>query len=288
MRLAGFALMLAALAACSEQPAGEPVMRARLDGTPIETSAPAPAATPEAQASPALADAPSACRQVVFEDVPLTHCIADPGQHRIAMANTPRGAAPYGSLPAFAAAADASTIAFAMNGGAYGDDLKALGYYVEGGERLKEFNRGDAPEGNTSNFFMKPNGVFFGTGGKWRVLSTEAFYASVSDRPEFGTQSGPMLVIEGKLHPAIQDNGPSRAIRNGVGVDAKGMAHFVISDAPVSFGQLARYFRDELKTPNALYLDGQVSALWDPARGRLDKARNGPIVVVTKRPKDTP
>lgn len=263
-------------------------MRARLDGTPIETSAPAPAASPEAQASPALADAPSACRQVVFEDVPLTHCIADPGQHRIALANAPTGSAPYGSLPAFAAAADASTIAFAMNGGAYGDDLKALGYYVENGERLKEFNRGDAPEGNTSNFFMKPNGVFFGTGGKWRVLSTEAFYASVSDRPEFGTQSGPMLVIEGKLHPAIQDNGPSRAIRNGVGVDAKGMAHFVISDAPVSFGQLARYFRDELKTPNALYLDGQVSALWDPARGRLDKARNGPIVVVTKRPKDTP
>lgn len=280
--------MICALVACSEQPAGEPVMRARLDGTPIETSAPAPAATPEAQASPALADAPSACRQVVFEDVPLTHCIADPGQHRIALANAPTGSAPYGSLPAFAAAADASTIAFAMNGGAYGDDLKALGYYVENGERLKEFNRGDAPEGNTSNFFMKPNGVFFGTGGKWRVLSTEAFYASVSDRPEFGTQSGPMLVIEGKLHPAIQDNGPSRAIRNGVGVDAKGMAHFVIADAPISFGQLARYFRDELKTPNALYLDGQVSALWDPARGRLDKARNGPIVVVTKRPKDTP
>ena len=288
MKRTGIALMICALVACSEQPAGEPVMRARLDGTPIETSAPAPAATPEAQASPALADAPSACRQVVFEDVPLTHCVADPGQHRIALANAPKGAAPYGSLPAFAEGADASTIAFAMNGGAYGDDLKALGYYVENGERLKEFNRGDAPEGNTSNFFMKPNGVFFGTGGKWRVLSTEAFYASVSDRPEFGTQSGPMLVIEGKLHPAIQDNGPSRAIRNGVGVDAKGMAHFVIADAPISFGQLARYFRDELKTPNALYLDGQVSALWDPARGRLDKARNGPIVVVTKRPKDTP
>jgi uncharacterized protein YigE (DUF2233 family) len=281
VRFAALCLIVAALAACSEQPAGEPVMRARLDGTPIETSAPSPAATP----SPALAvaDAASACRQAVFEDVPLTHCIADPKQHRIAMANAPKGALPYGSLPAFADGRDASAIAFAMNGGAYGDDLKALGYYVEGGERLREFNRGDAPEGNTSNFFMKPNGVFFGSGSTWRVLSTEAFYASVSDRPEFGTQSGPMLVIEGKLHPDIQDNGPSRAIRNGVGVDAKGMAHFVISDAPVSFGQLARFFRDELKTPNALYLDGQVSALWDPARGRLDKARNGPIVVVTKR-----
>lgn len=254
-------------------------MRARLDGKPVETAAPAPAPSP----SPALADAASACRAAVFEDVPLTHCIADPAQHRIAMANAPAGGLPYGSLPAFAKSRDAAAIAFAMNGGAYGDNLKALGYYVEGGERLSEFNRGDAPERNTSNFFMKPNGVFFGTGGAWRVLSTEAFYARVADRPEFGTQSGPMLVIEGKLHPEIQDNGPSRAIRNGVGVDAKGMAHFVISDAPISFGQLARFFRDELKTPNALYLDGKVSALWDPARGRLDQARNGPIVVVTKR-----
>lgn len=254
-------------------------MRARLDGKPIATAAPAPSPA----ASPALDDAASACRATVFEAVPLTHCVADPKQHRIAMANAPAGSLPYGSLPAFAQTRDAAAIAFAMNGGAYGDDLKALGYYVEGGVRLKEFDRGDAPEGNTSNFFMKPNGVFFGTGGAWRVLSTDAFYARVSDRPEFGTQSGPMLVIDGKLHPEIQDNGPSRAIRNGVGVDARGLAHFVISDAPISFGQLARFFRDELKTPNALYLDGKVSALWDPARGRLDQARNGPIVVVTKR-----
>lgn len=282
------AVMAGTLAACSEQPAGEPAMRARVDGKPIAaaTPAPEPVATPDP--APSLAAGPSACRSVTFEDAALTHCIADPAQHAVAMANAPQGGLPYGSLPAFAENVDASTVAFAMNGGAYGDDLKALGYYVEGGERLREFNRGDAPEGNTSNFFMKPNGVFFGSGAAWRVLSTEAFYASVSDRPEFGMQSGPMLVIGGKLHPAIQDNGPSRAVRNGVGVDAKGRAHFVISDAPVSFGQLARFFRDELKTPNALYLDGKVSALWDPATARLDKARNGPIIVVTKRAKAAP
>jgi uncharacterized protein YigE (DUF2233 family) len=273
-----------ALTGCSEQPAGEPAMRARLDGTPVAAATP----SPQPEGSPSPVEVASACRSVVFEEVPLTHCIADPAQHRIGLVNAPASGQPYGSLASYAASTDAATVAFAMNGGAFGDDLKALGYYVEGGERLKEFNRGDAPEGNTSNFFMKPNGVFFGSAGKWRVLSTDAFYASVSDRPEFGTQSGPMLVIEGKLHPDIQDNGPSRAIRNGVGVDAKGVAHFVISDAPVSFGQLARYFRDELKTPNALYLDGKVSALWDPARGRLDKARNGPIVVVSARAKDTP
>lgn len=281
MRGVALLLGLIAVAACSEQPAGEPAMRARLDGKAIAAAAPDPAPTPDAVPSPAAA--PSACRAVTFEDVQLTHCIADPAQHRIAMATAPKGAPPYGSLRAFAETVDASMIAFAMNGGAYGDDLKALGYYVEGGERLKEFNRADTPEGNTSNFFMKPNGVFFGTGAKWRVLSTEAFYASVADRPQFGAQSGPMLVIDGKLHPEIKENGPSRTVRNGVGIDAKGAAHFVISDAPLSFGQLARFFRDVLKTPNALYLDGKVSALWDPATKRLDTARNGPIIVVTKR-----
>ena len=274
------ALPLAALAlalpACSEVPAGEPLVRANLDGSPVAQPSAAP--TPSPSPTPTIA-ADSACRKVVFEDVPLTHCIADPAKHRIAMANAPAGGQPYGSLAAFADSADSAPIAFAMNGGIYGDDLKARGYYVENGERLSELDRGSG-EGN---FYMKPNGVFFGSGGTWRVLAADTFFATIGERPQFGTQSGPMLVVEGKLHPDIQDNGPSRAIRNGVGVDGSGRAHFVIADAPVSFGQLARYFRDEVKAKNALHLDSQVSALWDPASARLDKARTGPIIVVTKR-----
>jgi uncharacterized protein YigE (DUF2233 family) len=272
--LAAAALPLA-LAACSEAPAGEAVVSVNLDGTerrPAASPSPSPSATPDA--------APSACRQVTFEDVPLTHCIADPASHRIAMANVGPDKQPFGSLAAFAGTADPASIAFAMNGGMYGDDLKPIGYYVEKGERLAELNRGEG-EGN---FYMKPNGVFFGSGGGgWRVLGSNTFFETVGERPEFGTQSGPLLVNEGKLHPDIQDNGPSRAIRSGVGVDGSGKAHFVIADAPVSFGQLARYFRDEVKAPRALHLDSQVSSLWDPARGRIDKGRVGPIIVVTKR-----
>jgi uncharacterized protein YigE (DUF2233 family) len=225
--------------------------------------------------------ADSACRKVSFEDVPLTHCTADPAKHRIAMANLGADKQPFASLSAFAASVDPAAIAFAINGGMYGDDLKPLGYYVQNGERLKELDRGTG-EGN---FYMKPNGVFFGTGGAWRVLGSNTFFETVGDRPEFGTQSGPLLLVDGKLHPEVQDNGPSKAIRNGVAVDAGGKAHFVISDAPVSFGQLARYFRDVVKVSNALYLDGQVSSLWDPASERMDKGRVGPIIVVTKREK---
>jgi uncharacterized protein YigE (DUF2233 family) len=260
------------LAACSEPPAGEPLVRASLDGsTP-------PAAKPAPSPSASIA-ADSACRAVTFEQVPLTVCTADPAKHRIGMANLGADKQPFGSLEAFAGSVDAASIAFAINGGMYGDDLKPVGYYVENGERLAELNR----ENGDGNFYMKPNGVFFGSGGSWRVLGTNTFFETVGDRPQFGTQSGPMLLIDGKLHPEIQDNGPSKAIRNAVGVDGAGKAHFVISGAPVSFGQLARFFRDELKVANALYLDGQVSSLWDPASERKDKGRVGPIIVVTKR-----
>ena len=159
-------------------------------------------------------------------------------------------------------------------------DGKPIGYYVKDGERLKELNRNDG----AGNFHMKPNGVFFGTGGKWRVMDADAFYSQIGDRPQFGTQSGPMLLVGGKLHPEITEDGPSRTIRNGVGVDGNGRAHFVISEGPVSFGKLARYFRDVLKTPEALYLDGSVSALWDPARDRMDaRAPIGPMLVVQEK-----
>ena len=95
-----------------------------------------------------------------------------------------------------------------------------------------------------------------------------------------------MLVIDGSLHPKIDPDGPSERIRDAVGVDDKGRALFVISDMPISFGRLARFYRDELKVKNALFLDGTVSSLWDPASGRLDNGFPiGPLIVVEKRAK---
>jgi uncharacterized protein YigE (DUF2233 family) len=272
-RLLLLAAATLALASCSDAPEGKPVTRTVLDGSVDASPEPAATATPE------QALGPSACESVTFEDVSLTHCVADPKLHRIGMANVGADKQPFGSLAKFAASVDPATVAFAINGGMYGDDLKALGYYVEKGERLKELDRGQG----SGNFYMKPNGVFFGSGGSWRVMGSNTFFNTVGDRPEFGTQSGPLLLDNGKMHPEVQDNGPSKAIRNAVGVSGDGKAHFVISDTPVSFGQLARYFRDVLKVPNALYLDGAISSLWDPAGGRQDGGRVGPIIVVTKR-----
>ncbi|MEO1490255.1 MAG: phosphodiester glycosidase family protein, partial [Pseudomonadota bacterium] len=203
------------LVACGDQPAGEPVVRTKLGEEPVDIVPPA-LAEPNPAAMPEAPQRASACTDLRFEEAALTHCVADPAEHRIAVTYGPGdGSTPFGTLADFAdTIEDTAEIAFAMNGGAFSDDLSARGYLVAGGARLSELNRADG-EGN---FFLKPGGVFFGTGGTWRVLTTDRFYSTVRDRPQFGTQSGPMLLIDGALHPQIAENGPSRAIRNGVGV----------------------------------------------------------------------
>jgi uncharacterized protein YigE (DUF2233 family) len=222
------------------------------------------------------------CKAVTFEETQFTDCIAIPGTHSITTRITGRDGIIYRGFPSLARDVDISTVAFAMNGGMYDAKGRPIGYYVEAGKKLHNVNSADA----AGNFYLKPNGVFFGTGNKWQVLASDAFQKEIVKRPAFGTQSGPMLVIDGAIHPKFDANGTSLYIRNAVGVDAQGRAHFVISEQPVSFGRMARMMRDELKTQNALYLDGEVSALWNPAAGRMDgKYPLGPLILVVRKPR---
>lgn len=241
------------------------------------------ATEPEAETEAAPV-ARSACEPAVFEDVQLTLCIADPKEHSIRTALGPEGGKPWRSLASFAGnrPTSAQPIAFAMNGGMFDDNGDPIGYYVEDSVRYRVLNRARGP----GNFHMLPNGVFFGSDGEWQVRTSEDFFDNVDRRPEFGTQSGPMLVIGGELHSEIDPDGTSLRLRNAVGIDSAGRALFVISDEPVSFGKLARFYRDVLKVKDALFLDGTVSSLWSPELGRLDSAALiGPLIVVEKRAK---
>ncbi|MEL7453414.1 MAG: phosphodiester glycosidase family protein, partial [Pseudomonadota bacterium] len=100
--------------------------------------------------------------------------------------------------------------------------------------------------------------------------------------PDFATQSGPMLVIDGALHPAFNVDGPSKKRRNGVGISADGETKiFAISEEPVNFHTFATLFRDKLQAPNALFLDGTVSKLYAPELERDDIGLPmGPIIAV--------
>ncbi|WP_201722282.1 phosphodiester glycosidase family protein, partial [Sulfitobacter sp. HI0040] len=128
------------------------------------------------------------------------------------------------------------------------------------------------------------NGIFCIREGRADVMETKAFLRSKPDCVH-ATQSGPMLVIDGALHPRFLRDSDSRYIRNGVGTSKDGTrVVFVISENPVNFHSFGSYFRDRLQLPNALYFDGNVSRLRAPALGRDDAgfAPLGPIIGVVE------
>jgi uncharacterized protein YigE (DUF2233 family) len=175
---------------------------------------------------------------------------------------------------------DARRVRFAMNAGMYDDSGAPIGLYIADGDQQHALNSNDGP----GNFHMLPNGVFWQDESGAVHADTTENYAAEPRAARWATQSGPMLVIKGELHPRIQHDGPSRNIRNGVGVRGDRTAYFVISSGVVSFGRFARFFRDELDCPNALFLDGSVSSLWAPEMERQDGNQElGPLVVVLAR-----
>jgi uncharacterized protein YigE (DUF2233 family) len=166
---------------------------------------------------------------------------------------------------------------FAMNAGMYHSDRSPVGHYVEDGTEEMRVVSNAGP----GNFGLLPNGVLCIEPGKARVFETLAFQAAEPDC-RFATQSGPMLVIDGALHPRFLPDSTSRYLRNGVGTSADGKrAVFAISKNAVTFHEFGSLFRDVLKTPNALYFDGNISRLYAPQLNRADAGFSmGPIVGV--------
>ena len=166
---------------------------------------------------------------------------------------------------------------FAMNAGMFQPDLSPVGLLVQDGQQVSPLNL----SGGSGNFFLKPNGVFFiSESGPRIVESTE--YPALARGVRLATQSGPLLVRKGVLHPAFKAESTSRLLRNGVGISGD-MVIFVISEQPVNFYEMATYFRDALHCPDALYLDGVVSSLYSTDLQRNDSTVDlGPIIGVVQ------
>lgn len=173
--------------------------------------------------------------------------------------------------------AERRVLLFAMNAGMYHDDRSPVGLFVDYGHVVKPLITGDG----WGNFHLLPNGVFLIKDGRAEVMETLA-YQKRGETPEFATQSGPMLVIAGELHPRFLPDSDSLKIRNGVGVDAEGRVHMVISKVPVRFYDFATLFRDRLGCRNALYLDGSISSAFIADQNRDDRLfPMGPILSVS-------
>jgi uncharacterized protein YigE (DUF2233 family) len=173
------------------------------------------------------------------------------------------------------------TLVFAMNGGMYHPDYRPVGLFIENGVERAKISTRRGP----GNFHLQPNGVFFVGRNGAGVMETRAFQRQ-KPPATFATQSGPMLVINGAIHPKFSTDSDSRKIRNGVGVCADGRAVFAISEVPVTFHEFARLFRDRYKCQNALFLDGSISALYSKQLNRSDGWRTmGPIVGLVEKKK---
>ena len=224
-------------------------------------------------ASPVVA---APCAETEFEGVTFTLCEVRAGEDLRLFHSDPAG----DLLGSFGAVNDllsteGKTLAFAMNAGMYHPDRRPVGLYIERGQQLTPVITG----ASAGNFGMLPNGVFCIAEDGFHITDSRDFAANPR-RCQYATQSGPLMVKQGQLHPRFIPGGDSRYIRNGVGVSADGTrAVFAISEDSVNFDTFGRMYRDHLGMPDALYFDGKVSRLFSPALERSDLGLPmGPIV----------
>jgi uncharacterized protein YigE (DUF2233 family) len=161
-------------------------------------------------ASPTLAS--STCTSEAFEGARYTVC--NPGSaEALRLFWDNQDGAPYRSFSAVAdaVAADGKQLRFAMNAGMYDTNFKPLGLYAADGKEKVRISTAQAnpTKRPVPNFLKKPNGVFYvDRDGKAGVLTTEDYLAAGIEA-RIATQSGPMLVINGALHPALLPGRPT-------------------------------------------------------------------------------
>jgi uncharacterized protein YigE (DUF2233 family) len=147
---------------------------------------------------------------------------------------------------------------FAMNGGMYTRERSPQGLFIQNSIIITPL---DTLTG-TGNFYLKPNGVFYLTMENKAVVSQTKDFIDRGDI-KFATQSGPMLVIDGQIHPAFKQGSLNVNIRNGVGILPDSSVVFAMSKQEVNFYDFAEFFKS-MGCKNALYLDGFVSRSYLP------------------------
>lgn len=219
------------------------------------------------------------CSKIEYTGNNYTVCTVDMAQDDLRLFLNDDDGAPYGQFRTVDRALEGhgETLGFAMNAGMYHKNRAPVGHYVENGVELMRI----IPNAGPGNFGLLPNGVFCIADGRADVIETLTFVEQTPDC-RFATQSGPMLVIDGQLHPRFLIDSTSRYLRNGVGSNLDGQQLvFVISRNAVTFHEFGSLFRDRLDMPNALYFDGNISRLYAPDLDRHDSGfRMGPIVGV--------
>lgn len=162
---------------------------------------------------------------------------------------------------------------FAMNGGMFEADNSPKGLYIENFKTLKFI---DTLQGS-GNFYLQPNGIFYITqNNQPGIIETKQYKQNTAIK--YATQSGPMLLINGKINPIFQKDSKNLNIRNGVGILENGEIIFAMSKKEVNFYSLALLFKEK-GCKNALYLDGFVSITYLPEKNWIQTDGNFGVMI---------
>ncbi len=164
-------------------------------------------------------------------------------------------------------------LVFAMNGGMYKTDNSPLGLFIDNQITLSRINKSNG----SGNFYLKPNGVLYRTtGGIPVICNTDDFRNN--GKVKYATQSGPMLVIDGKIHPDFKKGSANLNIRNGAGILPDNRVVFAMSKNGINLYDIADYFKS-MGCKNALYLDGFVSRMYLPEKQWIQTDGNFGVIL---------
>jgi len=247
----------------------------------VKAEPPKKPAQPEAPFAPKYLKAEAGAKEILLEENNLAYLVyvvdlekyevrinwADTSKHKKTFSN-------FGTLLNTVYKSKKDKVKMMMNGGIFKVARDAhshnepLGLYVENGKEICPLN---TTYPNNDNFFLKPNGVFYWNEKSAGIATTQEFEQnSAKSKIENAVQSGPMLLIDGAYHPAFKKGSQNVNIRNGVGVTADGKRLiFAISEDPTNFYDFALLFK-HFGCVDALYLDGAISRVYMPEKGRKD------------------
>lgn len=187
-----------------------------------------------------------------------TYCVVTLDLRRVTLALVGQADRSLRTLEAAAASPGGRRLLMATNAGIFRTGEVPNGLFVEDGVERHAL----ATEAGDGNFYLLPNGVFAVDAGGARVVETSRWTPGTGLR--LATQSGPLLLAGGQVHPRFDPASASQLRRSGVGVSDARTVHFAISAGGVRFHDFATLFRDALGCPDALYLDGTISGMIGP------------------------
>lgn len=131
----------------------------------------------------------------------------------------------------------------AVNGGFFDPEGRSLGLRIAQNKRVSDLHPADW-------------GVFFVRGTRARIVHTRDYRAlrdgGKTRRVLEAIQCGPRLVVDNRLTKLKAQ----WARRTAMGIDRDGQVVVAISDGELSFAAWQKVWRDDLRCPNALGLDG--------------------------------